>query len=218
MSAEINALMDVLGKEVGTTLLVVLAAMLILSVFLLIYAVITYIFHSLGLYAIAKRRGILHPWLAWVPIGSSWVLGSVADQYNCVAKDKHTKRKWVLLITCIVYEIVYITINFVFDQLPLGANMTETTAVFDVFLETMLGSLIILAFGIVYSVIYYIALYDLYRSCNPKRAVTYLLLSIFLGVTQPFLLFGCRKDDLGMIPENREKPNDSYCEPNDPLL
>ena len=207
MSAEINAVMDALGKDVGTTLIAVLVAMLILCVLLLIYTVIVYVFNGLGLYAIAKRRGILHPWLAWVPFGNVWILGDIADQYQSVTKGKLSRRRVVLLIACIVYGIVYITINFAFDHLPLGANMTETTAALGVFLETMLGSLIILAFGIAYSVIYYIALYDLYRSCNPKRAVTYLLLSVFLGVTQPFLVFSCRKQDLGMVPEKKpEEP------------
>ena len=45
-----------------------------------ILAVITYIFSSLGFYTLAKRRGILHPGLAWVPVcGARWIMGSLAD-------------------------------------------------------------------------------------------------------------------------------------------
>ena len=208
MSAEIRAVMDVLGEEVGTALIVVMIAMLVLCLFLFIYVIVTYVFNGLGMYAIAKRRGILHPWLAWVPVGSLWLLGSIADQYNGVVKDKHTKRRWVLLIACIVYEIINITVNTVTNYLPvMGTNGTETALMANFFLETMLCSLIMIVFGIVYSVFHYIALYDVYRSCNPKRAVTFLLLSIFLGVTEPFLVFGSRNQDFGMVPEKKpEEP------------
>ena len=78
--------------------------------------------------------------------------------------------------------------------------------------------LVYFALAIVNMVFYYIALYDLYCSCNPDNAVMFLVLDIFISVTQPFFMFACRNKDLGMIPENREKTDDTYCEPNDPLL
>lgn len=34
-------------------------------------SLVFYIFESLGLYTIAKRRGIRHPWLSWVPLGNT---------------------------------------------------------------------------------------------------------------------------------------------------
>ena len=204
MSAEMKAIMDVLGEEVGTALIVVVVAMLILCLFLLIYVIVAYVFSSLGMYAIAKRRGILHPWLVWIPIGNVWILGSISDQYQRVAKDKHKKHRFLLVVAYIVYHIVNITIRTVLNNFPLmGTNTTESALMVNYFMETMLGSLIMIVFGILFSVFYYIALYDVYRSCNPNRAVTYLLLSILLGVTEPFLVFGCRMQDLGMVPEQK---------------
>lgn len=43
----------------------------------LAFSAVTYILQSLGLYTVAKRRGINNPWLAWLPIGNVWILGSI---------------------------------------------------------------------------------------------------------------------------------------------
>ena len=36
-----------------------------------------YVLQALGMYRIAERRGIHRPWLAWIPVANSWVLGSI---------------------------------------------------------------------------------------------------------------------------------------------
>ena len=61
------------------------------------YSVTMYIFHSLGLYTLAQRRGIHRPWMAWVPVVNMWILGSISDQYQYVTKGKVTNRRKVLL-------------------------------------------------------------------------------------------------------------------------
>ena len=49
---------------------------------LLALAVVMYVFQSLGLYTMAKRRGIKCYGLAWVPIGNLWIMGKLADQFD----------------------------------------------------------------------------------------------------------------------------------------
>lgn len=44
----------------------------------------------------------------------------------------------------------------------------------------------------------YIALYRIYKSCDPKNTTLFLVLSILFNITMPFFLFACRKKDLGM--------------------
>ena len=39
-----------------------------------------------------------------------------------------------------------------------------------------------------------------FKSCQPSSAVVYLILSIFFSVSLPFILFGIRNKDEGMIP------------------
>ena len=56
-----------------------------------------------------------------------------------------------------------------------------------------------MALGITVLVFYHMSNYDLYRSCNPKNAVTFLVLGIIFPITQPFFYLSCRKKDLGMV-------------------
>jgi hypothetical protein len=61
------------------------------------FGVISYIFSSKGMYAIAKRRGIEKPWLAWVPVGNMWLLGCISDQFRSLAYGEYTNRRRKLL-------------------------------------------------------------------------------------------------------------------------
>ena len=56
-----------------------------------VISIVFYIFSSIGLYTIAKRRGIPGAGWAWVPLGNLWILGSIADQYDLVAKNAKKK-------------------------------------------------------------------------------------------------------------------------------
>ena len=64
-------------------------------------------------------------------------------------------------------------------------------------------SLFVIAASITYSVFAYICYYDLFRSCSPKNAVLYLVLSIVVSITMPFFIFACRNSDEGMPPKIR---------------
>ena len=54
------------------------------------------------------------------------------------------------------------------------------------------------------AVIRFIALYDVYRSLDPANAVLFVVLSIFVGITEPFFLFFNRDKDTGMPPRRPE--------------
>ena len=60
-----------------------------------------------------------------------------------------------------------------------------------------LVSLAMSGIGIALAVVQYVALYDLFYSCEPNTSVAFLLLSIFLGIG-PFLIFYCRGVDNGI--------------------
>ena len=195
----------------------VLIFLVIFYLLLIAYCILAYVFSCLSMYTIAKRRGIPNPWLAWIPIGNACILGSISDQYQYVAKGKIRNRRAVLLGLNIA--IVALLIPFVIVEFMLLLSVESSAAAGVASLIVMLiFYLVYFALAIVNLVFYYIALYDLYCSCNPDNAVMFLVLGIFISVTQPFFMFACRNKDLGMIPENREKSDDTYCEPNDPLL
>ena len=66
------------------------------------FSLVLYVLNAVGMYRIAKRRGIHHAWLAWVPIGCNWLLGSISDHYQYVVKQKVTSRRKILLILSLV--------------------------------------------------------------------------------------------------------------------
>lgn len=184
-----------------------------LLVFYLLFAafgLVSYILQSLGMYTIAKRRGIYHPWLAWLPIGNMWILGSISDQYQYVAKGRVRNRRKVLIGLTVVIMLV----SFLMLVSALATLFSEVAGMGagEVLLGASVGTvllayLVILVVSVVAIVFQYMALYDLYVSCEPGNGVLYLVLSIFVGVAMPFFIFACRKKDQGM-PPRKETPQE----------
>lgn len=162
-----------------------------------ILSLVTYIFSSLGFYTLAKRRGIRAPGLAWIPIGGTrWILGSLSDQYASLTGAKLRCSRHILLWGELVLTAAAIPLLVFAIQL-----LTATLAGQDVTMQLMqlngVQTLLNLA-SIALSVMIYIALYKVYKSCDPKHAVLFLVLSIIFSITMPFFVFACRNKDLGM--------------------
>lgn len=178
-----------------TAIILMLVVFGVLGVILLV-ALVFAILRALGLYTIAKRRGIAHAWLSWIPIGSAWILGSVSDQYQHLAQNKvRSMRKILLILTVIGTVCTTVTYAGSIAEGIAQATSGEGTILFATAMASnMLASVI----GIATLVIHHICNYDLYRSCNPKNAVVFLVLGIIIPVTEPFFYLACRRKDLGM--------------------
>lgn len=187
-------------------------------------AITMYVLHSLGLYTIAKRRELTHPWMAWVPSLQLWTLGSIADQYMYVAKDKvRNRRKWVvglaiaMAVLAVVFYIVFFAAYFGFF-FEIGMNMEMGMVMEDelqfvlnglkAFVPTLVVFLLMLAVSIVLSVVEYVCYYKLFASCDPENKTLFLVLSIFFSFLLPIFVFVCRKKDMGMPP--RKDPQPAY--------
>ncbi len=179
----------------------VLVFLLLFYLLMFAFCIVSYVLQSVGLYSIAKRRGIRNAWLCWLPIGDAWILGSISDQYNYVAKGKVKNKRKVLLGLSIGSMAIVLPLFLVG---LIGLLVSETTggegflgAMIALFLLAYLAMIVLL---IIVAVFRYIALYDLFNSCNPDNAVAYLILGIFISVTTPFFIFACRNKDWGMPP------------------
>ncbi len=177
----------------------------------LAFSVAVYILHSFGLYTIGNRRGIRHSWLAWVPVGNLWLLGSISDQYQYVVKGKVKNRRRVLLGLSIATAANYI-VWFVALIASLIASETVGGAAVGVVLLTLVSTLALIALTITLMVYEYICYYDLYCSCERNNGVLYLILSIVFSAVLPFLVFACRKKDDGM-PPRKQPPVQPVVEP-----
>lgn len=160
---------------------------------------VMYIFLSLSLFTLAKRRGILHPGLAWVPVcGARWIMGSLADQYVYFAEGKvKYQRRLLLWLEVGMYVLLGLFFGLMGGMVA-GAVIDNGSQVATMAIWMLLGYFLLLAEAIVFAVFQYIALYRIYKSCDPKNTTLFLVLSILFNITMPFFLFACRKKDLGM--------------------
>ncbi|MBQ2785692.1 MAG: hypothetical protein IJF02_04250 [Oscillospiraceae bacterium] len=173
----------------------------------------SYVFQSLGFYTIAKRRCIKKPWLSWIPVGNLWILGCISDQYQYVVKGKvKNKRKSVLILNILMWlfeiAVCVLFVVFIYTAVSMPEGGMETAEQVATFMGSMFGmmglSIVLSGFTIAIVVIQYIALYDLFTSCDPKNNLLYLLLSIFVSITMPIFIFVCRNKELGMPPRKQD--------------
>lgn len=184
-----------MGEAVGA-----FAVGLVLTILgvMLLYAIVLYVFQSVSLYTIASRRGIRYPGLAWVPIGSAWILGSISDQYHYANYRLIRNRRKLLLgfaIAQLACGIASFFLNFQMQTIS-GGSIADIYTSTSIFVICELG---IAALSIASSVFVFICQYNLYKSCNPNTATVFLVLSILFGL-YPFFFFADRNKDLGMPP------------------
>lgn len=185
----------------------------------MLLSIAAYVLTAMALYTMAKRRGLNKPWLAWIPVVSCWVLGSLSDQYRYVVKGENkTKRKILLTLSivmsclCVVMIVVagVMVVNIVLAAMGDMDEMAIMSAVMGPAMGVAGLAIPMVGVAIAYAIIYYMALYDVYKSMDPGNCVLFLVLSIIFNITEPFFLFFNRNKDLGM-PPRRSAP--SYTPP-----
>lgn len=198
-------------QEFETALAVIGGLLLIVLLAALFLGILFYILTAAGMYSIAKRRGILHPWLAWIPVANAWLLGSISDQYQYVVKGKVKNRRTVLLSLSIAAVVISVVLCLLTGETVELSSLAAAAGIGGISILLMLASVVITA---VYAVFRYLALFDLYTSCRADSGVVYLVVSMLFSITEPFLIFACRKREDGMPPRKvNYQPNPEYSQP-----
>ena len=197
------------------------AAGLAMGIFMIVYllalafSLVSYVLNAVGMYRIAKRRGIHHAWLAWIPVGSEWLLGSISDHYQYVAKKKITGRRKALLILSIILtalsSVVAIGAVTIFSFAASSADLMGGRILLIGLLAV--AYLAIFGLGIAVMVLRYIALYDLFQSSKPNNAVLFLVLGVLFQVLLPFFVFACSSADKGMPERRPQRPAEQIPQP-----
>lgn len=200
-------------EEVGEFAIGIMIVYLLIGGISGILGLVSYILESLGVYTIAERRQLKHPWMAWVPVVNQYLLGCVSDQYQYVSKGKNTsRRKWLLgfsIVSCVlVVAVIVLYVQTIIGVIQYASYDLNDMQVAMRVLSPMLGilvlALVLVGVSIAQLVFYYIALYDLYVSCDSKNGVVFLVLSVILPVTLPFFVFAVRNKDQGMPPRKSD--------------
>ena len=167
-----------------------------------------YVFSSLGLHSIARRRGIANPWLAWIPVANAWIVGSISDQFRYVTKGQIKNKRKILLVLHIVvaalaavlWAVVIAGFISAAEAAVMGSTEAALTEIFGMLAGVLGMALVIGGFALALAIVRYMAMYDLYTSVNPPYNVVFLVLSIIFNFTEPYFIFFNRRKDLGMPP------------------
>lgn len=187
----------------------------------LLFTIAAYVFTALGMFCIAKRRGIHHAWLSWIPIGNMWVLGALSDQYRYITRGETRNKRKALLILSIVSMILSSVLLIVCGILlvrviSMAMNETGFTDFTELGIQ-VLGLLLLLTptgiVSIVIAVIRYIALFDVFASTDPRNRWLYLILCLLSSYALPLILFFNRDRDEGMPPRIPEPAYQPPCQP-----
>ena len=168
-----------------------------------------WVLEGIAYQAMARRRGLRHRWLVWLPVGRDWIQGSLSDQYQYLVRGRiQSKRKvlpglslgklllWAGVIGIylwLVSKLLQYTSNIVlWEKFGIPALMQCTAEL------TLLASFWLLRYPVrlMRAIFRTIALYDVYASCMPGSQATYLVLSLIFPVTRPIFLMSCRKKGL----------------------
>ncbi len=194
-----------------TAIAIVVGVCLLIS---LVFSLVLYILKAKGLYTMAKRRGIEHAWLAWIPYADYWVAGSLSDQYKQTVQGKKSYNRIILLALVVA--------SMILNGSSMGMEISALLKALEGSLMEASGHLIYgrgLYFGIgkvlevvlsgvsIASMVFWqITLYDIYSAAAPNSRVAYLVLGIIFPVTVPFFLFFNRKKDEGMRIPKQPQP------------
>ena len=155
-------------------------AMIIFVVFGLIFGGITitmYVLRALGLYKLAKNKKINNAWLAWIPVGDSYIMGALSEDSPFV-KSKIPKIRIILpimygiyFILCTVPSIIMLTSPFMYAPSPSSLGYLPF-AFWGMYVFVFLFMLIIIA-ALVF------VHYHIFKTYDPNNAVLYTILSAF---------------------------------------
>lgn len=195
-----------------------------ISIFVVSFLVafLFYIFQAIGLYRMSKNRGYQYPWLAFIPIAGSYVLGGVADNINACYGRRSIWRIWTVILSGIsivssivsmIYSLSWISdlLNAVFSGFYNEYYFLDSFSSFGpMFLFIMLGSLVSLA----NTVISMVCFYKIYQDYS-RNAILFLILSILFGIA-PFFLFAIRNNPSASLLYRGQTVRGWYQNPNPP--
>lgn len=136
-----------------------------------------YLLQAFGLYRMAQNLGLPSPWMAFVPIASSYLLGLVAE------RDSEGRRTLKYSLILLITQIATAVFSGGYFLALLAFRLSGNWGIFVMF-YLIYGSL-----SIASSVFYYIALYRVYKLYDPDNAPIFIILSIFFSISVPILLF-----------------------------
>jgi len=177
--------------------LVVAFMVIIIYIGIIALGIANYIITSLSLHTIAQRRQIKNSWLAWTPVASDWIIGSLSDDYDL---RNGIKRKWRIVLTIINISFIalFLISLFVFIvgtvSFAIQSEYTymEPESVLGFIIPLYIFWIVAMIGAVTLSICRSICFYKIFESTVPEKTVKYFLLSILIPFALAICLFKCK--------------------------
>lgn len=192
----------------------------IFYLFTMAYAAFSYVGVSLGGSRMARKVGMNHPWMFWVPGANVYALGKLADTQASLCEGKTTKfRKKLLVWTIILASAAVIwaialtvttaiaAVNGLLDDSGnvIVSDFSGNTALIGYFVALLISSLLLIVPFVIYLVVYYKSLYRIYKLYAPGGAVGFTVLSFFAEPAIPILFLILSGKDPVLPPQSTDE-------------
>ncbi len=184
-----------------------------------------YVLSSLGLFKVAKKRGIALAGFAWMPVGNFWVMGKIIDGY--AENYPNRFKKWRILIPVSygvfmgiysLFYMLYLCLYFNAMGTAIVGSEVDGLFVFILLCLIIVWMFLIIIAATAVTALNYIAMYKIFEETIPKKSVKYFILSIVLPLASGICLLKAAKNlpdptPFGDIQENAPVDNYSFTEP-----
>lgn len=194
---------------------VILSVYLIILTLILAFVLVSYIFHSVGLYTIGKRMGKEYPWLAFIPYARDYFQGELAGPIKLKNKEIKNPGIWNLVIPIIssvlagVFGVLIILVTGVGAAAQIsGAGGAGIALLFVIMLYTLLIVAVIAAQAAQMALKVLINKQILERFTAGNMGLVHAVLMIVVPLYEALCFFVMRKRDFnpGMEPEITPPP------------
>lgn len=194
---------------------VILSVYLIILTLILAFVLVSYIFHSVGLYTIGKRMGKEYPWLAFIPYARDYFQGELAGPIKLKNKEIKNPGIWNLVIPIIssvlagVFGVLIILVTGVGAAAQIsGAGGAGIALLFVIMLYTLLIVAVIAVQAAQMALKVLINKQILERFTTGNMGLVHAVLMIVVPLYEALCFFVMRKRDFnpGMEPKITPPP------------
>lgn len=180
------------GFGMGILMIYVIAMLLIALI-----SLASYILRGIGLYTIAKKRGLNHPWFAFVPFMRTYLQGNLGGDVKLKNKTMRDTGIWLVVIPFmygVVFSILYVVMC-----------LCGIVTVFSMTIHVGVGRIVFLAFLILIFVVISIGYKVLYKTLrvlvnrqiyqsmtSENMAVAHAVIGAFVPLYESICIFALR--------------------------
>lgn len=202
-----------------TVEMAVLSIYLIILVLVLIFGLVSYILHSIGLYTIAGRLGLSNAWLAFIPFARTWLHGELAGEISLKTKKIRNPGVWKLVMPLIsggiffAFYILFLLISGVGILMNFSSsarnNGLGVGTIMGILFFLIIWVLVTVLYSAVYQVLCVLINIQIYgRFTSRNMAVVHAVLSVLIPLYESICIFAIRNRNFnpGMDPHIPQNP------------